>query len=184
MGFVDKMKDFAGRLGGKKAKEDLSEFEVPVAAPVAKETPAEHPAEPAPEPAPEQSPEPHPKLPEISEPEPAPIQNPEQKFFETIDKFSLEDLRRRKADLEKMLKLADEELASGIISQAAYSEIRKNAGEKLREVSFELKAVERLLKRLGASGGRKKTKRKNAKKTGKRKAGRKAVSSARKKKSS
>ncbi len=81
-------------------------------------------------------------------PEEKPIENPEEKFFSAIDRFSLEDLRKRKSDLEKMLKVADEELSAGIITEGSYNEIRKNAGEKLREVSFELKAVEKLLSRV------------------------------------
>lgn len=157
MGILDKMKDLAGKFGGKKeaSAEDLSQFDVPAAT----EAPPESPSEPlqpkasVPVPVPVSA-----TAPPQAEQQAPPIQNPEQKFFETIDKFSLEDLRKRKADLEKMLKLADEELASGIISQAAYNEIKKNAGEKLREVSFELKAVERLLKRIGLKKGMKKRK--------------------------
>lgn len=93
---------------------------------------------------------PVPPLPEkpMPAPEEKPIENPEEKFFSAIDKFSLEDLRKRKSDLEKMLKVADEELSAGIITERSYNEIRRNAGEKLKEVSFELKAVEKLLSRV------------------------------------
>ncbi len=77
-----------------------------------------------------------------------PIENPEAKFFAAIDKFSLEELKRQKGDLEKMLVLLQKELSAGIVSRASYDEIRRNAMAKLHEVNFELKAISKMMERL------------------------------------
>jgi hypothetical protein len=150
-GLLDPLKRLADKLPKIRLKEEArSGGEVPLA--LVEEASGEAAPEPAPKPhppvSPAQSPEPAPAAPEPPAPPVPPIQNPEQKFFEAINQFSLEDLRKKKIELERMLHLAEKELEQGIVSQASYEEIRKNALAKLHEVSFELKAVQKLIDRL------------------------------------